>query len=58
MEYDEELNNYIKNVDFNNKLIFDIGANKGEIIDFILKNSNNSMIYGIEPHQYNINIIW
>jgi FkbM family methyltransferase len=57
MEYDEELNNYIKYVDFNNKLIFDIGSNQGEIIDFILEKSTNSMIYGIEPHQHNIKIL-
>ena len=57
MAYDEELNNYIKYVDFNNKIVFDIGANEGDIIEFFLKNSNNSMLYGIEPHQHNINIL-
>ena len=57
MSYSEELNNYIKYVNFDNKVIYDIGANEGEIIDFVLKNSNNSTIYGIEPHQHNIGIL-
>lgn len=57
MSYSEELNNYIKYVDFDNKVIFDIGANEGEIINFLLEKSHNSIIYGIEPHQHNINIL-
>ena len=57
MSYSEELNNYIKYVNFDNKVIYDIGANEGEIINFVLKNSNNSTIYGIEPHQHNIGIL-
>jgi FkbM family methyltransferase len=52
--YDEELLNYIKNVNFNNKIIYDIGSNEGEIINFINYNSNNSKIFGIEPHPNNI----
>ena len=34
MEYDEELNNYIKNVDFNNKLIlFNTKETKSKSLD-------------------------
>jgi len=57
MSYNEELNNYLKNINFDNSIIFDIGANEGEITNFILNNSNNSQINCIEPHPYNINIL-
>lgn len=57
MEYSEELTNYQKNIDFEGNVIFDIGANEGDIIEFMIKHTHNSVIYGIEPHQHNINIL-
>ena len=57
MAYSEELNNYLKNVNFNNKSIYDIGANEGYMIDFFLNNSKGSEIYGVEPHPSNITIL-
>jgi FkbM family methyltransferase len=57
MSYNEELNNYIKNIIFDNKIIYDIGANEGEITKFIFDNSKNSTINCVEPHPDNINIL-
>lgn len=53
----EELLNYKKHINFNNKIIYDIGANEGVMTDFFIKNSNNSKIISLEPHQNNIELL-
>ena len=51
----EELLSYKINVNFDNKVICDIGANEGEMVNFFLRNSKDTKIIGIEPHMSNIN---
>ena len=53
----EELLSYKKYINFNNKNIYDIGANTGEMTDFFKINSKNSTIYSVEPHKSNIQIL-
>jgi len=50
----EELQSYLNNINLNNQIIYDIGANIGDMILFFDKYSKNSNIIGIEPHPYNI----
>lgn len=53
MSYNTELECYKINVNFYNKIIYDIGANEGSILEFFKNNSKNSTIIGIEPHPNN-----
>ena len=57
MSYNEELTSYLDNINFDNQIFYDIGANEGEILDFINKNSKNTILHGIEPHPDNIEIL-
>tara|TARA_B100000575_G_C23012908_1_gene583431 strand:- start:164 stop:904 length:741 start_codon:yes stop_codon:yes gene_type:complete len=57
MSYNEELTSYLENVDFNNQSVYDIGANEGEILEFINNHSLNTSLHGIEPHPNNISIL-
>ena len=52
-----EVTSYLNNVNLNNQKFYDIGANKGVIIDFVNKHSKNTYIHGIEPHPNNIEIL-
>ena len=56
MSYNLELKCYKHFCNFDNKIIYDIGANEGEITNFFLENSNNSTIY-VEPHPNNFKIL-
>jgi len=53
----EELNSYLKHVKFDNEVIYDIGANTGEMIQFFNKHSKNATIVGVEPHPNNIELL-
>ena len=53
----EELQSYLSEINLDNEVIYDIGANKGEMINFFNKHSTNSQIIGIEPHPNNIQIL-
>ncbi len=41
---------YKDNIRKNNPVIIDVGSNKGQTIDFFLKNFRNAVIYGFEPN--------
>jgi FkbM family methyltransferase len=42
---------YKENIKKSNPLIIDVGSNKGQTIDFFLKNFKNAIIYGFEPNR-------
>lgn len=53
----QELESYNLHINFNNQIIYDIGANEGVMTNFFLKNSNNSEIIAVEPHKNNVDIL-
>lgn len=53
----EELNSYLNHVNFDNEVIYDIGANTGEMIQFFNKHSKNATIVGVEPHPNNVELL-
>lgn len=55
--YSLEEESYLKHVVFDDKVIYDIGANTGELSNFFLDNSVNSKIHVVEPHPDNFKIL-
>lgn len=53
---DEELLNYKKYINFSNKIIFDIGANEGLMIQFFI-NNNADKVIAVEPQLDNLRIL-
>ena len=53
----EEYNSYRNAINFDYKIIIDIGANIGDVTHFFLNNSVNSSVLAIEPHPDNVSIL-
>lgn len=51
---DEELASYLTHINLDNQVIYDIGANMGEMTQFFNKYAKNTKIIGVEPHPSNV----